>query len=580
MSYKINKIFINKLLNLTNIVDIIGSKINLKKKGKYLKAICPFHNENNPSFFVNNEKQFYHCFGCGSHGNVIDFLMNFEKIEFIDSIEELALYQNMEIIYENIDNHYKKEILIKNILYKLMNEINKFYNKLLITKKFIKANKYLKYRGINSSVLNSFSIGFSPPGNNIINFFKKYRLPIEIIKKTGLLFKNKKGLLYDMFRERIMFPIRNNKGFVVGFGARSLNNYSPKYLNSPETEIFNKSNQLYGLYEIKKNKYNFPMILIVEGYMDVLTLTQFGILYSVSSLGTYTNKDNIKLLYRLTDHIICCYDGDTAGKIAAWKFLKKSLSYLYDNRKISFMFIPYGEDPDSLIRKIGKKEFENRIFNSIPLSKFLFEILLIKSDLNTYEGKTKFVKLSLNLINQIPCPILRLFLRKELGKKTGIIDDFKLIQLIKIKKNKNHYIYNHNIKKNILKTLLGLIIQYPKLSFNVLKLNTIEKYNKPGIKLFIEIVKICNLLPKINTGQLLENYRYSKFYLYLKKLAIWNHMITDEMIKITFLDALSNLYNSIIKEKLEFLINKGRNNILTSKEKKKIWYLNKSLIKF
>ncbi|MFI4853336.1 MAG: DNA primase [Candidatus Makana argininalis] len=580
MSYKINKIFINQLLNLTNIVDIIGSKINLKKHGKYIKAICPFHNDNNPSFFVNYEKQFYHCFGCGSHGNVIDFLMNFEKIRFIDSIEELALYHNTEIIYENIDNKYKKKILIKNILYKLMNAINKFYNTLLINNKFEKANKYLKYRGINSSVLHSFSIGFSPPGNNIINFFKKYNLPIEIIKKTGLLFKNKNGLLYDMFRERIMFPIRNNKGFVVGFGARTLNNDNPKYLNSPDTEIFNKKNQLYGLYEIKKNKYNFPILLIVEGYMDVLTLSQFGIFYAISSLGTYINKDNIELIFRLTDHIICCYDGDISGKIAAWKFLKKSLIYLYGNRKISFMFIPYGEDPDSLIRKIGKKEFEIRVHKSIPLSKFLFKNLLIKSDLKTYEGKAKFVKLSLNLINKIPCPILRLFLKKELGKKTGIIDNFKLNKIISINKNRNNDYIRQKIKKNILKTLLGLIIQYPKLSFNVLKLNKIEKYNQPGIKLFIEIVKICNLLPTINTGQLLENYRDSKFYLYLKKLAIWNHMIIDKMIQVTFLDALSNLNNTIINEKLELLITKGRIKILTIKEKKKIWYLNKSLIKF
>ncbi|MFI4819076.1 MAG: DNA primase [Enterobacterales bacterium] len=580
MSFKINKIFINQLLNITNIVDIIGSKINLKKNGKYIKAFCPFHKENNPSFFVNNEKQFYHCFGCGSHGNAIDFLMNYDKIKFIDSIEELASLQNIEIIYENINNDYKKNFLIKKTLYKLMNEINKFYHTLLINKKFLKANRYIKFRGIKSSILNYFSIGFSPPGNNIINFFKKYKLPIEIIIKTGLLFKNKKGLLYDMFRERIMFPIRNNKGFVVGFGARSLNNYNPKYLNSPETEIFNKSNQLYGLYEIKKYKSNFPIILIVEGYIDVLTLTQFGIFYSVSSLGTYINKENIKILYRITDHIICCYDGDISGTKAAWSFLKKSLSYLYDNRKISFMFIPYGEDPDTLIRKIGKKKFENRIYNSIPLSKFLFKILLIKSDLRTYEGKTKLIKLSLNLINKIPCQILRFLLIKKLGKITGIIDYFTLNKFIKINKNNNNFVYKKNIKKNIMRTLLGLIIQYPKLSFNVLKLKNIEKSNKPGVKLFIEIVKICNFLPNINTGQLLENYRYNKFYLHLKKLAIWNHMIDDEMIEVTFLDALSNLYNSIIQEKLELLIIKGRNNILTIKEKKEIWYLNKSLIKF
>ncbi|MFI4847274.1 MAG: DNA primase [Candidatus Makana argininalis] len=580
MSYKINKFFINKLLNVTNIVDIIGSKINLKKHGKYIKAFCPFHKEKNPSFFVNYEKQFYHCFGCGSHGNVIDFLMNYEKITFIDTIEELASNQNIEIIYDNIDNNYKKKNIIKNILYKLMNKINKFYNTLLINKKFLQANNYIKFRGINTSILHYFSIGFSPPGNNIINFFKKYKLPIEIITKTGLLFKNKNGLLHDMFRERIMFPIRNNKGIIVGFGARSLNNNNPKYLNSPETVIFNKSNQLYGLYEIKKKQSNFPMILIVEGYIDVLTLTQFGILYSVSSLGTYTNKNNIKLLYRLTNHIICCYDGDISGKEAAWKFLKKSLPFLYNDRKISFMFIPYGEDPDSLIRKIGKKKFEAKIYNSIPLSKFLFETLLIKSDLKTYEGKAKLVKLSLNLINKIPCSILRLFLRKELGKKIGIIDDFKLNKFNSFNKNNNNFVFKKNIKKNILKTLMGLIIQYPKLAFHVSKFKKIKKSNKPGIKLFIEMVKICNLLPKINTGQLLENYRYSKFYLYFKKLAIWNHMIIDEMIEVTFLDALSKLYDSIIQEKLESLIIKGRINILTTEEKKKIWYLNKSLTKF
>ncbi len=346
MTGRISRIFINNLLAKTDIVDLIGAKVPLKKKGENYNTCCPFHNEKTPSFVVNNHKQFYYCFGCGIHGNAIDFIMNYEKLDFVETIEELASIHGLEVTYETNNNSNKIEFCQKKNLYKLMDNINRFYQDSLNKLDSYNAKQYLIYRGLTDEVIHHFSIGFAPiRSNDLFEYLTKYVYNHKELNSIGILFSDNNGRIHARFRKRIMFPIRDIKGRVIAFGGRTLDNTLPKYLNSPETDIFHKGKQLYGLYEAIKNNPEPSKLLVVEGYMDVIAMVQFGIKYTVASLGTSTTTDHIQLLFRITDTVIFCYDGDKAGRKAAWRTLKSTLPYLSDGRRILFMFLPNGEDP-------------------------------------------------------------------------------------------------------------------------------------------------------------------------------------------------------------------------------------------
>jgi len=582
MTGKIPNLFINDLLERTDIVNIINERIELKKQGNNFIASCPFHNEKTPSFTVNKEKQFFHCFGCGAHGNAIDFIMNYYKFNFIESIEDLATRYSLEVPYENKKEYNKKYNINK--IYKIMEKISLFYHKILFEKSSIQAYKYLKKRGLNDEIIKKFNIGFAPNYLDTLN--KKFNyLEDNSINKTGMLIVNNiNGKTYDRFRKRIMFPIHDKFGRVIGFGGRTIDtesskNNKPKYINSPETEIFNKGNNLYGLYEANKNNNELSKILIVEGYMDVLALSQFGINYAVASLGTSTTYKHIQLMYRITDKIICCYDGDYAGRKAAWRTLLNSLNYLTDGRQLLFMFLPNGYDPDKLIRKIGKEAFEQYIKYAQPLSKFFFYILMQKVDLSSIDGRAKLSTLALPLIKKVAGETLRIYLYKQLGNKLGIIDDIKLEKIInKYSKKINIYSKLPNLKNSTMRTLIGLIVQNPKLATLVPTTHELEQSNKPGIMLFIKIVNTCKE-KKLNTGQLLEIYRNDKLYPQLETLATWNNMIKKNIIVKMFTDTLVSLYKSILEQRQEKLIAIDRKNGINIKERKELWSINIALAK-
>lgn len=581
MSGKIPRIFIKELLLLTDIVDVINKRIELKKIGKNLNALCPFHFEKNPSFIVNREKQFYHCFGCGAHGNVIDFLIHYEKLEFVQSIEELAAKNNLKIPYEyNNSFNIKKKYFLNKKLYYLMEKISDFYQQTLNSENSKIANNYLKTRGLNQNIIKHFKIGFAPFGwNNIIKYFGFSKEKIILLKKTGTLVVNNKGQIYDRFRERIVFPIRDKNNHVIAFGGRTLNNQNPKYINSPETEIFQKGKQLYGIYEINKKKIKISKLILVEGYMDVISLAQFGINYAVSSLGTSTTIDHIKLMYSITNKVICCYDGDNAGYQAAWKTLKKSLPYLKDGRYMFFMFLPKGEDPDLLIRKIGKKFFEKLIKKAEPLSEFLFKKILSKVDLSIPEGKSKFSNLILPLINKIPSKILRIFLLQKLGDKIGILDSLQLNNILFQVSKKKIFSLKKPIKKTVIRILISLLLQNPKLYTLVPKLSVLNNLCQPGLVLFLKIVKICKVNNNLTTQQILHYFKKNKYYLQLENLANWNNMINNDKIEETFIDNLTSLYNIFIERRQNILISLDRTRGLTNVERQELWYINKSLSK-
>ncbi|NIH16763.1 MAG: DNA primase [Buchnera aphidicola (Periphyllus lyropictus)] len=581
MTGKIPKLFINELLLKTNIIDLIKSKIPLKKKGNNYQAKCPFHKEKTPSFIVNYEKQFYHCFGCNSHGNAIDFLMNYNGLKFIECIEELSILNNINIPYKKSNEKIFKKYKKRKRLYKIMKNISYIYHKNFNRNSSKKIINYIKKRGIKKKIINLFLIGYS----NLITLKKILYTQEKIFNKkdlldSGVININYSGLKYDRFNNRIIFPIRDRHGRINGFGGRLLktNKNFPKYINSPETKIFHKKKQIYGLYEIYKKKNNFNYLIVVEGYFDVILLTQFKIKNSISILGTSLTTDHLKILFNITKTIIFCYDGDKAGKNASWNALIKSLPYLYEDRNIKFILLPKNEDPDSIIKKEGTENFKKRIKKALYMSEYLFKKLIKKNKIFSIEKKKNFIHNALSLINTIPSKTYKFFLYKKLGEKIGITDEYHLNNILKINKKKKLKIKKEK-KYNSIKVLISLIIQNPHLYKLVLKNKKIFKIKKKGILLFLNIIKKCKKNKKINTGILLEQYRKKKEFLILKKLAKWNNMINKKKVKQTFLELFNHLQIEMLKKKMEKLILKEKEKGLKKKEKIKLWLIKKKIMK-
>lgn len=580
MAGRIPRSFINDLLARTDIVDLIDAKVPLKKQGKNHHACCPFHNEKTPSFTVNGERQFYYCFGCGAHGNAIDFLMNYDKLDFVEAIEELSASHGLDVPYETGTGTSQIELHQRQNLYQLMEKINLFYHAALSHPSANKAKDYLSQRGLSAEVIEHFSIGFAPPGWD--NLLKKFAVTPDSRKQlddAGMLVTNDKGHMYDRFRERIMFPIRDRRGRVIAFGGRVLGDAMPKYLNSPETDIFHKGRQLFGLYEATQNSSELAKLLVVEGYMDVVALAQYGIRYAVASLGTSTTAEHIQLLYRSTDTVVCCYDGDRAGREAAWRALENALPYLTDGRQLRFMFLPDGEDPDSLVRKEGKEAFEERMNDAKTLSSFLFDSLVPQVDLKTQEGRAKFSKLAIPLIKQIPGETLRLYMAQELGNFIGIPDISQVLAMIDRESTESVSYQAPKLKPTTMRILIALLVQNPNLSESVPSLEGIAHIQMPGLSLFQELVNVCRSTPGMTTGQLLELYRDNKFANQLEKLATWNDIEIEEIAEKTFKDALNHLFNSALDERFDYLIAKERTEGLTPEERAEVRLITLSRVK-
>lgn len=580
MAGRIPRVFINDLLARTDIVDLIDARVKLKKQGKNYHACCPFHNEKTPSFTVNGEKQFYHCFGCGAHGNALDFLMNYDKLEFVESVEELAAMHNLEVPFEAGSGPSLIERHQRQTLYQLMDGLNAFYQQSLTQSAAEPARQYLSRRGLSSEVITRFAIGYAPPGwDNVLKRFGNNSENRKSLIDAGMLVTNDQGRSYDRFRERVMFPIRDKRGRVIGFGGRVLGNDTPKYLNSPETDIFHKGRQLYGLYEAQQDKDEPQRLLVVEGYMDVVALAQYGINYAVASLGTSTTADHIQLLFRVTKNVICCYDGDRAGREAAWRALETALPYMSDGRQLRFMFLPDGEDPDTLVRKEGKEAFEARMEQAQPLSTFLFNSLLPKADLTTPDGTTQLAALALPLINQVPGETLRIQLRQILGNKIGIFDDAQLDRLMPKQVESAAARPAAQLKRTTMRILIGLLIQNPELAPKVPSLAGLDQSRLPGLGLFAELVNTCLSQPGLTTGQLLEHYRGTNEAATLEKLSMWDDIADKDIAEKTFTDALNHMFDSMLERRQEELIARDRTHGLSSEERRELWQLNQELAK-
>lgn len=580
MAGRIPRVFINDLLARTDIIDLIDARVKLKKQGKNWHACCPFHNEKSPSFTVNGEKQFYHCFGCGAHGNAIDFLMNYDKLEFVETVEELAAMHNLEVPYEAGNGPSQIERHQRQSLYQLMDGLSAFYQQSLTQPAAEPARQYLERRGLSSDVIARFAIGYAPPGwDNVLKRFGANQENRQSLIDAGMLVTNDQGRSYDRFRERVMFPIRDKRGRVMGFGGRVLGNDTPKYLNSPETDIFHKGRQLYGLYEAQQDNDEPQRLLVVEGYMDVVALAQYGINYAVASLGTSTTADHIQLLFRVTKNVICCYDGDRAGRDAAWRALETALPYMSDGRQLRFMFLPDGEDPDTLVRKEGKAAFEARMEQAMPLSTFLFNSLLPQADLTTPDGTTQLAALALPLISQVPGETLRIQLRQLLGNKIGIFDDAQLDRLVPKQAENATARPAPQLKRTTMRILIGLLVQSPELAPLVPPLEGLDKSRMAGLGLFTELVNTCLSQPGLTTGQLLEQYRGTKEAATLEKLAMWDDIADKDIAEKTFNDALNHMFDSMLVQRQEELIARDRTHGLSSEERRELWQLNQELAK-
>ncbi len=423
--------FIQELLNRVDIVDVIDKSVPLKKAGVNYSACCPFHNEKSPSFTVSPTKQFYHCFGCGAHGSAIGFLMEYQGLSFVEAVQELAKLVGMIVPQETRSpqqqeaSREQKQVML-GMQESLQHALNYYKAEL---KKSSKAIEYLKGRGLSGQVAARFQMGYAPAGwQNLAEVFQDYEA--DTLKTVGLVIENEQGRKYDRFRDRVMFPIHDQKGQVIGFGGRVLTagkeDDGPKYLNSPETPLFQKGHELYGLFLARRAIRDAGRALVVEGYMDVVALAQYGIEYAVAALGTATTPYHITKLMRQTDDIVFCFDGDSAGRRAAWRAAMNALPALTDGLKLSFLFLPAEHDPDSYVREFGKEAFEAAMQTALPLSQYIVQYLSAENPLQSQEDKVRFLNDAEPILQQIQAPRLSLLLSKRIAELAGIsVDEIK-----------------------------------------------------------------------------------------------------------------------------------------------------------
>ena len=423
MPGKIPQRFIDDLLDRVDIVDVIGARIDLRRTGKNHSARCPFHDEKTPSFSVSPDKQFFYCFGCGAGGNAIGFVMDYDRIDFPRAVAMLAATVGMTVPTETSpDDPRSKQ---RRALYDILETADRYYRHQLREPAAAKAVAYLRQRGLSGEIARDFGVGYAPPGwEHLIQKMDADNTKIQLLIDAGLAIQREDTQrIYDRFRDRIMFPIRDNRGRTIAFGGRVLGDDKPKYLNSPETLVFQKRRELYGLYEASRKSKNLDRLLVVEGYMDVLALAQFGIDNAVATLGTATTLEHLEKIFRYTSEVVFCFDGDKAGRKAAQRALETALPAMTDGRSAKFLFMPEGQDPDSLVREIGPEAFRQQLAEAQPLSAFLFDIAGAGLDRSLPDDRAKLSQRAAPLINQLPEGVFQQLLLDQLALETGLATD-------------------------------------------------------------------------------------------------------------------------------------------------------------
>lgn len=578
MAGRIPRQFIDDLLARADIVDLIDGRVPLKKAGKNYQACCPFHNEKSPSFTVSQDKQFYHCFGCGEHGNAISFLMEFDRLDFVDAVEELASYCGVEVIREenNASPAQQRQQQLayqqKQDDYELMNQVSRFYQQQLKTAVDKEtAINYLKGRGLSGEVVKRFGIGYiSDAWDGMMKVFSPEGKSNQQLVDLGMAIQGDKNRPYDRFRARIMFPIRDKRGRVIGFGGRVLGDEKPKYLNSPETRVYHKGQELYGLYEAKQANKTLERLVVVEGYMDVVALAQHGVDYAVASLGTSTTSEQLQTLFRTVKEVICCYDGDRAGRDAAWRAMENALPLIRDGFSLKFVFVPDGEDPDSLIRLKGQQVFEKILDDAIPLSKFLFDKFLEDNPVNSMEEKITLLDKLQPYIAKLPDSILKNAIIDEMSAHFGVTSEKRLLELQKINASPSKSIARKNTKITPVRLAIALLLEHPHIVNELEDISVLEPLDIPGVDLLSQLLQLCQEKPEIKTAQLLEYFRDTAQGKQLAKLMCWEHHVSADAAADVFLDSIEKLLNSFVEKRTEFLLQKARIKQITPQERQEL----------
>ncbi len=535
MSGRIPDSFLDELVSRSDIVDIISARVPLKKAGREYKACCPFHNEKSPSFSVSAEKQFYHCFGCGAHGTVIGFLMQYEKMEFLDAVADLAQRAGLELPREAAAARETGSA----DLHDLMLRAARFFEQNLADNP--RPQGYVERRGIDAETRARFSLGYAPDSwDALLKRFGTVEDERARLFQVGLILERsgERSGFYDRFRDRLMFPIRDSRGRVIGFGGRVIDQGEPKYMNSPETPLFHKGRELYGLYEARQARGDFKRLLIVEGYMDVVRLHQAGITYAVATLGTATTQEHLNKIFKMTSEVVFCFDGDRAGLKAAWRALENALPLAKDGRELKFMFLPEGHDPDTLIAEEGPEAFENRMRSALPLSEYLVQQLMAEVDLESVDGRAKLMALAGPLFARMPEGIYREMLADRLASRVSMPAN-KLKGFFAAGEPARRFPANAAElprrqpgrmsvgRGNLLTQAITLVLHHPAAAAAITDLELLGGIDKPGVSVLKELLEQAATAAHPSTAILLERWRDRPEYERLTELAMQDPLVAE-----------------------------------------------------
>jgi DNA primase len=557
--------FIDDLLARTDIVELIGTRVPLKRQGREYSARCPFHDERSPSFTVSPTKQFYHCFGCGAHGTAISFLMNYDRLEFLDAVDELAKRAGMEVPRDTQQRNLNPDSVDQ---YAALEAASTFFQRQLSAS--AKALAYFEKRGVGADIRAQFGLGYAPDGYSALkDALGTDERRMKLLERVGLFSKNDRGHVYDKFRDRVMFPIHDRRGRTIAFGGRVLEkDDGPKYLNSPETALFHKGRELYGLWQVRQANQKIERLIVVEGYMDVIALFQHGIAQAVATLGTATTPDHAELLFRNAPDVYFCFDGDRAGRGAATKAMESVLPRMKDGRQAFFLFLPDGEDPDTLVRSEGREGFDARLQGAVPLSQFFFDELAKDVNLGTLDGKARMAERAKPLLAQIPDGAFGDLMRQRLTELTGVGANAAAQASKQPARNRPQV--QPAQKRSLVRSAIALLLQRPSLALELQPPDTFAALRQPGIPLLAELIALVRERPDITTGALLEHFEGREEFGHLQKLAAQDMPGEEDKWRDEFLDVIGQLERQTLQQRVDELHTKwreiGKSSALTAEE--------------
>jgi len=552
--------FIDELLARVDIVDVVQPRVPLKRAGREWTACCPFHDERTPSFYVSPAKQFYHCFGCGAHGSAVRFLMEYERLEFPDAVEELAQSVGLTVPHEGGPARPRED---HTDLYALLDAAAGFYQRALRESQAARA--YCKKRGLDKDIIERFRIGWAPGGWDAVKrALGTSDIRVKMLEQAGMLSTGEGGKRYDRFRERLMFPILDRRGRVIAFGGRILEGDGPKYLNSPETPLFHKGRELFALWQVRQANTKLERLIVVEGYMDVVSLHQAGVTQAVATLGTATTNEHAELLFRAAPDVFFCFDGDRAGRSAAWRALESVLPRMRDGRQAFFLFLPEGEDPDTLVRKEDKEGFEARLKNATPLSEYFYAYLSHDVNVATLDGRARLAEHAKPLLAKLPDGAFRDLMFAELEKRTGVRGEFAHASPAP---RRPAAPASNTPRRTLVRSAIAMLLADPALAQEVTLPYAFAELDKPGIPLLTELLDFLQERPGINTAVLLEHFAGREESAALQKLALTEFPGEPEALRAEFVDAMRKLGEQTTQQRLDALIRKQSEGGLDGAEK-------------